>query len=70
MGVRLDCPEAGLVPRSHLSAEPDSEPLRRTGEQRKSVRYSFNQRAFHSLGSRFYSLFSPSAQEPHSSSPV
>ncbi|KUM66500.1 hypothetical protein ACN42_g569 [Penicillium freii] len=71
MGVRLDCPEAGLVPRSHLSAEPDSQPLRRTGEQRKSIRHhSFNQRAFHSLGSRFYSLFSPSAQEPHSSSPV
>ncbi|KAJ5705463.1 hypothetical protein N7536_001152 [Penicillium majusculum] len=70
MGVRLDCPEGGLVPRSHLSAEPESEPLRRTGEHRKSNRYSFNQRRFSSLGSRFYSLFSPSAQEPHPTSPV
>lgn len=70
MGVRLDCPEGGLVPRSHLSAEPDSKPLRRTGEHRKSNRYSFNQRRLSSFGSRFYSLFSPSAQEPHVTSPV
>ncbi|KAJ5213855.1 hypothetical protein N7449_001024 [Penicillium cf. viridicatum] len=70
MGVRLDCPEAGLVPRSHLSAEPDSQPLQCTGERRKSNRYSFHERTFNSFGSRFYSLFNPSAQEPHHSSPV
>jgi hypothetical protein len=66
MGVRLDCPEGGLVPRSHLSVEPENQPIRCAGEQRKSNRYSLNERAF-SLGSRFYSLFHSSAQDPHSS---
>ncbi|KAJ9485486.1 hypothetical protein VN97_g7869 [Penicillium thymicola] len=69
MGVHLNCAEAGLVPRSHISAVPDSGPLQCTGEDTKSKRYSV-QRSSNSLTSRFYSLFKPSAQLPHPSSLV
>ncbi|KAJ5979259.1 hypothetical protein N7501_002601 [Penicillium viridicatum] len=66
MGVRLDRPEAGLVPRSHISA--NSEPLQR--ESRKSKKYPSPQQPLNSLTSRFYSLFSEPVQQPHPTSIV
>ncbi|CAG8146252.1 unnamed protein product [Penicillium salamii] len=70
VAVRLDSPEAGLVPRSHISAVPDERPLACSDELAPSQRNSMIQQPLGALTSRFYSLFSQ--PEPHRkpSSPV
>ncbi|KAJ5711609.1 hypothetical protein N7488_005765 [Penicillium malachiteum] len=54
LGVRLDSPEAGLVPRSHLSASPIRQQVQCDEQRRSSKRYSLPQQAFNALSSRFY----------------
>ncbi|KAJ6031201.1 hypothetical protein N7540_001933 [Penicillium herquei] len=55
LGVRLDSPEAGLVPRSHLSASPIRQQVQCDEQRRSSKRYSLPQQTFNALSSRFYS---------------
>ncbi|KAJ5614343.1 hypothetical protein N7528_007997 [Penicillium herquei] len=54
LGVRLDSPEAGLVPRSHLSASPIRQQVQCDEQRRSSKRYSLPQQTFNALSSRFY----------------
>lgn len=70
VAVRLDSPEAGLVPRSHISAVPDQNPLQTSDAIPKSNRNSLVPQPITALTSRFYSLFSHNSQNRHPSSPV
>ncbi|CAG8242198.1 unnamed protein product [Penicillium salamii] len=63
VAVRLDSPEAGLVPRSHISAVPDERPIACSDELAPSQRNSMVQQPLGALTSRFYSLFAQ--PEPH-----
>ncbi|KAJ5725787.1 uncharacterized protein N7483_007144 [Penicillium malachiteum] len=55
LGVRLDSPEAGLVPRSHPSASPIRQQVQCDEQRRSSKRHSLPQQTFNALSSRFYS---------------